>query len=160
MTSTLSAPTGHGALDVESERLAHHLLHHTAPGGGWTHERLVLAVVSLVRRHGAGQALDLVLGRRPDAHVTRTVFMVWGVDRLIGAGLSTARILWHPLVDRHSILCWWHAETLDGDHARRTWVPPTLTGGDGPDAAVQPPATAGMIDTVSPSRTAVANPSR
>ena len=160
MTSTLVAPQATGSLDAQAAQLADHLLDRTPPRGGWTHERLVLATLALVRRDGAEGALTSILERRPDAHVTRTVFMVWAVDRLNSAGLSTARVLWHPLIDRHSILCWWDAATLEGEPARTGWVPPTLADGDGPGARVQPPATAGMIDTVSPSRTGVLSPSR
>ncbi len=161
MTTALHSPTHTvWSLDNEAERLASHLLNSTAPDGGWTHERLVLATVALVRQHGAAEALDRILLHRPDVHVTRTVFMVWSVDRLVNAGLRTAHLLWHPLVDRRSIMCWWDAATLDGQEARTQWVPPTLSTPDEWRSAVQPPATAGMIDTVSPSRTGVARPSR
>lgn len=159
-TALLSSTHTVSSLDAQADRFASHLLDRTVPDGGWTHERLVLAAVALVRQHGPSEALDRIVSHRPDVHVTRTVFMVWAVDRLISAGLKTATVLWHPLVDRRSVLCWWDAATLDDDEARTRWVPPTLTTPDEWRSVVQPPATAGMMDTVSPSRTAVAKPSR
>jgi len=126
MTATPTTLLSSGASDTVADALADHVCHGTSPSAGWSHDHLVLATAALVRRHGPAAALEALTTTGPDTHVTRMVYLVWAVDRLVGAGVPTERLLWHPLLDRRSLLCWWDAATLNSDEARRTWVPPTL----------------------------------
>jgi hypothetical protein len=91
-------------------------------------------VIGLVRSVGARRALDEMLDS--GHHHTIAVFRVWAVDRLVGAGLSDAGVLWHPLLDVRSPLAWWDAATLASDEARHGWVPPTLCGPGEPSPSV------------------------
>lgn len=132
MTTTPTTPLSFGASDTVADALADHVRHGTAPSTGWSHDRLVLATAALVRRHGPAAALEALTTKGPDTHVTRMVYLVWAVDRLVGAGVPSERLLWHPLLDRRSLLCWWDTTTLNSDEARHAWVPPTLCGAHEP----------------------------
>jgi hypothetical protein len=139
MTTQLRT-TRRSPVDVLADDIAGALLDMTLPRTRWTHEAHVLAAVSLVRRHGADEALRIFSRAIPaynettgtantstsGYHHTLTVFFVWAVDRLLQAGLSTTGVLWHPLVDRRSPGCWWDDATLWSTEARQGWVEPTL----------------------------------
>ncbi len=136
----------------------------------WTHAGHLLACISLIRRHGPAEALRTLREAIPayntatgvantstsGYHDTITVYYVWIVDRLMANGSDPTAVLTDPAVARGALRRWWDTETLMSPAARAAWLPPTLGDGD-PD---QPPATAGMIDTVAPSGTGVARPSR
>lgn len=139
----MTTPTPHprGNVDLLADEIADALCNRTLPKARWTHEAHVLAAIALVRRHGAGGALD-VLARSIPAynevtgtpntatsgyHHTLTVFYVWAVDRLLSAGLTSVAVLWHPLTDRRSPGCWWDEATLWSVAARLGWVEPTLS---------------------------------
>lgn len=127
-------------LDLAAIRIADGLEAATPPVAEWTHEAHVLSAVALVRRHGGPEALRRLrraIPRYNEAtgtantdhsgyHDTLTVFYAWAVDRLVGAGLSTRAILWHPLVSRTAPLAWWDRPTLASVEARRRFVPSTL----------------------------------
>jgi hypothetical protein len=130
------------ALDIELEALhiTEGLETATLPKPQWTHRAHVLAAVTLVRRHGAAEALArlrLAIPRYNEAtgvantdsggyHDTITVFYVWAVDRLVSAGLSTTAILWHPLTSFEAANSWYDPATLWSVAARRSFVPSNL----------------------------------
>lgn len=92
------------------------------------HLDLVAEVVELVRRHGAGTALETLRRDRPAItgagyHDTRAVFCVWAVDRLLTAGLTTPSLLWHPLLHEDSVYAWWSADVVDSVAAAEHFVP-------------------------------------
>lgn len=137
-----------------ADKIADGLLARTLPKSRWTHEGHLLACVSLVRRHGAADALAILRAAIPPYnestgvantptsgyHDTITVYYVWAVDRLLTAGISPADILHHPLVEREAPLAWWDRETLMSPAARAWFVEPTLAGdgSGGPTEHLQP----------------------
>ena len=123
-------------LDLHADRLAEALETGPLPTARPSPRDLTLLVAGLVRRHGAAEALGtirLTLGALPDYHDTRTTFMVWAVDRLLAAGLSTTALLWHPLTAPGSELAWWDAATLASPEAARRFVPATRTQAGDPE---------------------------
>jgi hypothetical protein len=100
------------------------------------HWTLVLATIHFVREEGAVAALDSVrdaLARtghpvtadgRP--HETLTVFVVWAVARLLGAGLTPTQVLWHPLLGTEAPLAWYDRATLQSEEAHAAFVASTL----------------------------------
>jgi hypothetical protein len=52
--------------------------------------------------------------------------MVWAIARLVNAGLTDTRILWHPLADLRSAEAWWSVATLRTIEAHAHFVPSTL----------------------------------
>ena len=101
-----------------ADQIADGLLARTLPKSRWTHEGHLLACVSLVRRHGAIDALWILRAAIPPYnestgvantptggyHDTITVYFVWAIDRLLTAGHDAPAILRHPLVARHALL--------------------------------------------------------
>src|SRR5690349_16617661 len=141
-------------LAAVADGIADQLLARTLPKSRWTHEGHLLACVSLVRRHGAAEALALLRAAIPPYNVstgvantttggyhdTITVYYVWAVSRLIDEGLTTSSILWHPTVEREALLAWWDRETLFSPAARLGWCPPNRPGdgGGAPKEWLQP----------------------
>ena len=133
-------------IDLEALHITEGLETATLPKQQWTHRAHVLAAVTLVRRHGAADALArlrLAIPRYNEAtgvantdtggyHDTITVFYVWAVDRLVAAGLSTVAILWHPLTSFEAVGSWYDPATLWSPAARRSFVPSTLAVGGEP----------------------------
>ncbi len=129
-----------------ADRIANGLLDRSLPKPRWTHEGHLLACVSLVGSHGAAGALAILRTAIPrynestgvantptgGYHDTITVYYVWAIDRLLGEGLATARILRDPTVTRTALLVWWDRDTLTSPAARAGWVEPTSTGDGGP----------------------------
>jgi hypothetical protein len=127
-----------------ADAIANGLVVRTLPKSRWTHEGHLLACISLVRRHGAAEALRIMRAAIPPYnevtgvantttggyHDTITVYYVWAVDRLVAEGASTSAILRHPSVERESLLRWWDRSTLMSPAARAGWVPPTSSGSD------------------------------
>jgi hypothetical protein len=102
-----------------------------------THHEFISTLTRLVRGHGAAAALAELRTTRPDItvsgyHDTLAVFAVWAVDRLVTAGLTDTRILWHPLSQLESAAAWWDLPTLASDAARDGFVPSTLARGADP----------------------------
>ncbi|MFM2071654.1 MAG: hypothetical protein RLZZ623_1917, partial [Actinomycetota bacterium] len=78
---------------------------------------LVTELSRMIRSHGAERALEEIRRERSQFtehgyHDTLAVFMVWAIARLVNAGLTDTRILWHPLADLRSAEAWWSADTL------------------------------------------------
>ena len=100
-----------------------------------THVDMITSISRSVREAGSAEALEELREARADMrgtgsapiayHDTLAVFYVWAVARLIDAGLSDTRILWHPLTDPLTPLSWWDAATLASDDARDHFVPST-----------------------------------
>lgn len=91
------------------------------------HLDIVAITADAVRRHGAPGALEALRAEQPALHEgayhdTRAVFMVWAVDRLVRAGLSSTAILWHPLVHEDSVYAWWSAARIDSADAAAHFV--------------------------------------
>lgn len=102
---------------------------------GMTHVEFITTLTRRVRLAGAAVALDELRAERPAIvspagavgyHDTLAVFYVWAVDRLVAAGLSDLRVLWHPLVDVRSPRSWYDDATLGSDAAIARAVPSTL----------------------------------
>ena len=122
-----------------ANQIAAGLLDRSLPKSRWTHEGHLLACVSLVRHHGAVEALAILRGAIPPYneatgvantptsgyHDTITVYYVWAVDHLLSVGLDTPSILVDPLVERTALLRWWDKETLMSSAARAAWTEPT-----------------------------------
>ncbi len=92
-----------------------------------THSEFLCSILRSVRADGAAATLEQVRTERPAFqrgryHDTRAVFFVWAVDRLVGAGLSDAGVLWHPLTAEGSAGAWWTPETLASDAAHDGFV--------------------------------------
>ncbi len=100
-----------------------------------THVDFITSIARTVREAGSAAALEALREAHADMpgtgpaliayHDTLAVFYVWAVDRLIDAGLSDSRILWHPLTDPLTPLSWWDAATLASHDARDHFVPST-----------------------------------
>jgi len=99
-----------------------------------THVTLDLhGLLAAVRARGAAATLaDLDIERPtfhllPDGsavyHQTVATFVVWGLDRLVSAGLSDMGVLWHPLVQPESARAWWSDAVLDSPAAIAGFVP-------------------------------------
>lgn len=102
---------------------------------GMTHVEFITSLTRRVRLAGAAVALDELRNTRPAIvspggtvayHDTLAVFYVWAIDRLVAAGLSDVRVLWHPLVDVRSPRSWYDEATLGSDEAIARAVPSTL----------------------------------
>lgn len=144
-TPDLTADRSVDHLLDRADRVAAGLLERTLPKPEWTHEGHLLACMSLVRRHGAAEALRLLRGAIPPYndstgvantstggyHDTITVYYVWAVDRLLAAGLTAAEILADPLVERTAALVFWDREVLMSPLARAAWTPPQRAADDG-----------------------------
>jgi len=100
-----------------------------------SHSAFIASIASSVRDAGAVATLDTLRRTHPTMfgtdgapiayHDTLAVFSVWAVDRLIAAGLTDSRILWHPLTDVRTPLAWWDADTLATIEAIAGFVPST-----------------------------------
>jgi hypothetical protein len=122
-----------------ADQIASGLLDRTLPKPEWTHEGHLLACVSLVRRLGPADALEVLRAAIPPYneatgvantptggyHDTITVYFVWAVDLLLASGLDVVELLAHPLVERTAMLAWWDRELLMSPSARAAWLPPT-----------------------------------
>ena len=101
-----------------------------------SHTDFISRIAASVRDAGAVATLDHLRRTRPAMfatdgsviayHDTLAVFSVWAVDRLVTAGLSDTRILWHPLTDVRTALSWWDEATLASIEAAAGFVPSTL----------------------------------
>lgn len=123
------------SLDLLAGTLADTLESGPTPTSLPSHRDLVLATAGLVRRHGGAEALGLLrltLGSVPGYHDTRTVFVVWAVERLLGSGLSATALLWHPLTSGGAEAAWWDTATLESPEAARRFVAPTLVAAGDP----------------------------
>lgn len=128
-----------------ADQVAAGLLDRTLPKPEWTHDGHLLACVSLVRRHGAVEALRILRAAIPPYneatnvantpsggyHDTITVYYVWAVDRLLQRGLSGEAILADPLVERNAAHAYWDPDVLMSPAARAAWTPPQRSGADG-----------------------------
>ena len=126
-------------------QVASGLLDRTLPKPEWTHEAHLLACLELVYRFGPGEALAILRAAIPPYneatgvantptggyHDTITVYYVWAIDRLLGAGKNVAEVLADHLSERTALLDWWDRDILMSSAARAAWVPPTVAG-DGP----------------------------
>ena len=132
-------------LVVLADQIATGLLDRTLPKPEWTHEGHILACVSLVRRLGPAEALEVLRAAIPPYneatgvantptggyHDTITVYYVWAIDLLLAAGLTVAELLADPLVERTALLAWWDRDVLMSPGARASWLPPTRRDGFG-----------------------------
>jgi len=141
-------------LVVLADQVATRLLDRTLPKPEWTHEGHILACVSLVRRLGAADALEVLRAAIPPYneatgvantptggyHDTITVYYVWAIDVLLAADLSVAQLLSDPLVERTALLAWWDRDVLMSPGARASWLPPTRRDASGrlPKEHLQP----------------------
>jgi hypothetical protein len=141
--STLDRSVDH--LWGRAAQVASGLLDRTLPKPEWTHEGHLLACLELVRRFGAAEALAILRAAIPPYneatgvantptggyHDTITVYYVWAIDRLLGAGRTIAEVLADRLAERTALLDWWETDIVMSPAARAAWVPPTIAG-DGP----------------------------
>lgn len=111
------------------------------PKSDWTHEAHVQAGLSLVLRHGATKALQILreaIPRYNDStntpntdsggyHDTLTVYYVWAIDELLRQGVAPENIVSHELVSRTAALHFWTRDELFSVEARRHWMEPTLS---------------------------------
>lgn len=128
-----------------ADQVAAGLLDRTLPKPEWVHDAHLLACISLVRRHGAAEALAILRRAIPPYneatgventptrgyHDTITVFYVWAIDRLLAEGLTAGEILVSPMVTRSAPLAWWDRHTLMSPAARAVWTPSVLVADDG-----------------------------
>jgi hypothetical protein len=138
-----AAVGGDDHLAAMADEVAEMMLARTLPKSRWTHEAHLLACVSLVRRLGAADALEVLRQAIPaynestgvantdtgGYHDTLTVYYVWAVEQLVGNGCDTTAVLRDPLTDRGAALVWWDKPTLFSTIARRQFVAPTLVHG-------------------------------
>jgi hypothetical protein len=134
---------GDDHLAAMADEVAEMMLARTLAKSRWTHEAHLLACVSLVRRFGAAQALDVLRQAIPTYnestgvantdtdgyHDTLTVYYVWAVAQLLATGCDTTSVLHDPITDRGAALVWWDKPTLFSPIARRQFVAPTLVHG-------------------------------
>ncbi len=106
----------------------------------WTHEAHVQAGLSLVLRHGAKKALQILREAIPrynnsintpnsdtgGYHDTLTVYYVWAIDELLRQEVAPEDIVSHELVSRTAALRFWTRDELFSVGARRHWMTPTL----------------------------------
>ena len=130
---------------ARADQVAAGLLDRTLPKPEWTHDGHLLACISLVRRHGAVEALRVLRWAIPTYNVstgvantpsggyhdTITVYYVWAIDRLLGRGLTPEAILADPLVERTAALAYWDRDVLMSPAARATWMVPQRAAHDG-----------------------------
>jgi hypothetical protein len=128
-----------------ADQVAAGLLDRTLPKPEWTHDGHLLACISLVRRHGAVEALRVLRGAIPPYNVatgvantptggyhdTITVYYVWAIDRLLARGLTTEEILAHSIVERTAAFAHWDRDVLMSPAARAAWMPPQRAADDG-----------------------------
>jgi len=99
-----------------------------------THITLDLSgLLASVRARGGAATLAELETERPAFHLladgtavfhhTVAAFVVWGLERLVAAGLSDMGVLWHPLVQPESARAWWTDETLASEAAIAGFVP-------------------------------------
>ena len=131
--------------DAAVRRIGEGFLACTLAKTEWTHEAHLLACLELVHRFGPGEALAILRAAIPPYneatgvantptggyHDTITVYYVWAIDRLLGAGKNVAEVLADHLSERTALLDWWDRDILMSSAARTAWVPPTVAG-DGP----------------------------
>gem|GEM_PF-2376142 len=144
MTTTLTTPSCATPADASARRTVAALEAGTIAPDEFDHRSFVLATVHLVRRHGQEAALDELRRLLADVgvpfardlsvtgmaryHETLAAYGVWAAARLLGEGLDTLGILWHPLVAADSALAWYPREVLASEAAHATFVPSPLAG--------------------------------
>lgn len=134
------------ALRRLADEVADAVVERTLAKARWTHDAHLLACVSLVSRQGPLGALRTLRRAIPayneatgvantatsGYHDTITVYFVWAIDRLLGAGASRTTLLADAALERSAPLGWWDPATLWSPAARLGWLEPTLPGDGGP----------------------------
>lgn len=125
------------AVDATAGDLAAAVLDGSLHPSRWNHTAFVFVTIRLVHDEAGSAALDRlrtitaayglpaaasIPGGQTGPHETLAVFFAWAVQRLLGAGLSTTEVLWHPLVGATAPLAWYDPATLASVGARERFV--------------------------------------